>query len=243
MARNEGRSRSYRGISATPCATAHGAHSGTSAALPALKLSRRVITARRSQTPGSSGCAVAHGHSHSRQAQKGVKRQFFTTARIAGSLASLWNDSTVTAVVRSAQSAAMAVADSQAARNWRIGRSQSLLTVKSSHLGPLVANPPAGLLLGRLRGEAAGVGYTPAPGPRQGTAHRNRTDDPSGDLAQLTNPALARNLWAQVDRIVTDHAPWIPIFNESPTAFVSARVGNYQESPYHGPLLDQMWAR
>ena len=31
--------------------------------------------------------------------------------------------------------------------------------------------------------------------------------------AQLTDPATARKLWAQVDRIVTDQAPWVPIFN------------------------------
>ena len=62
--------------------------------------------------------------------------------------------------------------------------------------------------------------------------------------AQQTDPAAARRLWAQVDRIVTDQAPWVPIFNESGTWFVSARVGNYQESPYYtGPLLDQMWVR
>jgi YVTN family beta-propeller protein len=61
--------------------------------------------------------------------------------------------------------------------------------------------------------------------------------------AQLTDPATARKLWAQVDRIVTDQAPWIPVSNEEVTAFVSARVGNCQVSPVYGPLLDQMWVR
>jgi YVTN family beta-propeller protein len=61
--------------------------------------------------------------------------------------------------------------------------------------------------------------------------------------AQLTDPAAARKLWAQADRIVTDQAPWVSIFNESPTVFVSARAGNYQESPYYGPVLDQIWVR
>jgi YVTN family beta-propeller protein len=61
--------------------------------------------------------------------------------------------------------------------------------------------------------------------------------------AQLTDPAAARRLWAQVDRIVTDQAPWIPILNEASTAFVSARVRNYQESPEYGPLLAQVWVR
>jgi YVTN family beta-propeller protein len=61
--------------------------------------------------------------------------------------------------------------------------------------------------------------------------------------AQLTDPAAARRLWAQVDRIVTDQAPWVPILNQAFTTFVSARVGSYQESPEYGPLLDQMWVR
>ena len=62
--------------------------------------------------------------------------------------------------------------------------------------------------------------------------------------AQQTDPAAARRLWAQVDHVVTDQAPWVPIFNRSETWFVSARVRNYQESPYYaGPLLDQMWVR
>ncbi|MGB6582318.1 MAG: ABC transporter substrate-binding protein, partial [Streptosporangiaceae bacterium] len=61
--------------------------------------------------------------------------------------------------------------------------------------------------------------------------------------AQLTDPAAARRLWAQVDRIVTDQAPWVPILSQGSTTFVSARTGNYQESPIYGPLLDQIWVR
>jgi len=61
--------------------------------------------------------------------------------------------------------------------------------------------------------------------------------------AQLTDPAAARKLWAQVDRIVTNQAPWVPVANEEVAAFVSARVGNCQLSPVYGPLLDQMWVR
>jgi len=62
--------------------------------------------------------------------------------------------------------------------------------------------------------------------------------------AQQTDPAAARKLWAKLDRLVTDQAPWVPILNASETVFVSARVGNYQESPsYGGPLLDQIWIR
>jgi ABC-type transport system substrate-binding protein len=62
--------------------------------------------------------------------------------------------------------------------------------------------------------------------------------------AQQTDPAAARKLWASIDRILTDQAPWVPILTLSPTVFVSARVGNCQVSPYYyGPLLDQIWIR
>ena len=61
---------------------------------------------------------------------------------------------------------------------------------------------------------------------------------------QQTDPAGARKLWAKLDRTVTDQAPLVPVLNTSFTVFVSARVGNYQESPsYGGPLLDQIWVR
>jgi peptide/nickel transport system substrate-binding protein len=62
--------------------------------------------------------------------------------------------------------------------------------------------------------------------------------------AQQTDPAGARKLWAELDRTVTDQAPLAAVLNTSSTVFVSARVGNYQESPsYGGPLLDQIWIR
>jgi peptide/nickel transport system substrate-binding protein len=61
--------------------------------------------------------------------------------------------------------------------------------------------------------------------------------------AQLTDPAAARRLWAQADRIVTNQAPYVPLYNETAVGFVSSRVGNYQASPEYGPLLDQMWVR
>jgi YVTN family beta-propeller protein len=72
----------------------------------------------------------------------------------------------------------------------------------------------------------------------------NPTVDTLAGQAQaerLTDPAAARKLWARVDRTVTNDAPWIPVVDESSTVFVSARVGNYQQSPGYGPLLDQIW--
>jgi YVTN family beta-propeller protein len=66
----------------------------------------------------------------------------------------------------------------------------------------------------------------------------------NAQAAQQTDPATARKLWAQVDSLVTDQAPWVPILNLRDSVFVSARAGNYQDSPYYGgPLLDQMWVQ
>jgi YVTN family beta-propeller protein len=60
---------------------------------------------------------------------------------------------------------------------------------------------------------------------------------------QPTDPATARRLWAQVDRIVTDQAPWVALDDTAPALLVSGRVGNCQVAPLEGPLLDQMWVR
>ena len=60
---------------------------------------------------------------------------------------------------------------------------------------------------------------------------------------ELTDPAAARTLWAQVDRTVTNQAPWVPIIDEALAGFVSSRVGNYQLSPVYADLVDQMWVR
>src|SRR5579862_7191799 len=121
------------GISATPCATAHGAHSGTSTSPPSPAATRRVITAWLSYTPMSPGCAVAHKHSQSCRAQTTVTRQLSHAARTAGSLASFWNASLVRAAVCSAHSATTALAASQAAASRRTGLSSLPLTIRSSH--------------------------------------------------------------------------------------------------------------
>lgn len=127
--------------SATPCATAHGAHSATSTAPFSPSASRRLITARLSHIPTSSGCDLTHTQSQSCRVQTSVMRQLSSAARTAGSLASLWNASLVTAAVWSAHSATMPVAASQAAASARTGFSSPLLTFRSSHPGPAVANP------------------------------------------------------------------------------------------------------
>jgi len=61
--------------------------------------------------------------------------------------------------------------------------------------------------------------------------------------AQPTDPAAAHKLWTQVDRTITDQAPWVPVFNQKEAVFVSSRVANYQASPGYGTLLDQIRIR
>jgi YVTN family beta-propeller protein len=60
---------------------------------------------------------------------------------------------------------------------------------------------------------------------------------------EATDSAAARQLWAQLARMITDDAPWIFLVSLRKTAVVSSRVGNYQSNPVVGPLLDQMWVR
>ena len=83
-----------------------------------------------------------------------------------------------------------------------------------------------------------------------GTQNLARFCDPQVDAlarqalaAQLTDPAAARRLWARADHIVTDQAPYVPVYNRSLAGFVSSRVGNYQTSPVYGLLPGQMWVR
>ena len=56
-----------------------------------------------------------------------------------------------------------------------------------------------------------------------------------------TNPAAAQEVWAEIDRMVSDLAPWAPFLNSRGSDFVSERVGNYLHHPQWGALLSQMW--
>jgi peptide/nickel transport system substrate-binding protein len=55
----------------------------------------------------------------------------------------------------------------------------------------------------------------------------------------LTDPVGANNLWAQVDKEVTDQAPWVSMFNPKLLDFVSKRVKGFQFSPQWYFLLAQ----
>ncbi|HZY00600.1 MAG TPA: BTAD domain-containing putative transcriptional regulator [Dermatophilaceae bacterium] len=60
---------------------------------------------------------------------------------------------------------------------------------------------------------------------------------------QILEPARAGHLWAEADRLFSDGAAYVPTVSLLHTAFVSARVGNFQDNPHTGPVLDQMWVR
>ena len=60
---------------------------------------------------------------------------------------------------------------------------------------------------------------------------------------QTTDPGSASRQWAEIDRDVTDGAPWVPFANGVVLDVVSARVGNYQNNPEWGTLLGQLWVK
>jgi peptide/nickel transport system substrate-binding protein len=60
---------------------------------------------------------------------------------------------------------------------------------------------------------------------------------------QERDPAAANESWAALDRELTDQAPWVFLYTESRTNFVSKRVGNYQHHPLWGTLFAQLWVR
>jgi peptide/nickel transport system substrate-binding protein len=74
----------------------------------------------------------------------------------------------------------------------------------------------------------------------------NRTIDRQIDQAlalQATDPVAADQLWADVDRSLTDQAAWIPYATPRIAAFTGSRLGNFQHHPVWHSLLDQMWVQ
>jgi peptide/nickel transport system substrate-binding protein len=55
----------------------------------------------------------------------------------------------------------------------------------------------------------------------------------------ITNPTGANAKWAQIDKAVTDQAPWVAMFNPKYVNFVSKRVKGFQFSPQWYFLIDQ----
>jgi peptide/nickel transport system substrate-binding protein len=55
----------------------------------------------------------------------------------------------------------------------------------------------------------------------------------------ITDPTAANKIWAEVDKDVTDQAPWVSMFNPKYIDFLGSRVKGYQFSPQWYFLLDQ----
>jgi peptide/nickel transport system substrate-binding protein len=60
---------------------------------------------------------------------------------------------------------------------------------------------------------------------------------------QARDPNAATKLWADLDRMATDSAAWVPTHNPRNVDLVSKRVGNFQHHPLFGVLLDQLWVK
>jgi YVTN family beta-propeller protein len=60
---------------------------------------------------------------------------------------------------------------------------------------------------------------------------------------QVVAPGVASRQWAAIDREAAASAPVIPISNQLEWDFVARRVGNYQNNPQWGVLVDQLWVR
>ena len=55
----------------------------------------------------------------------------------------------------------------------------------------------------------------------------------------ITDPEAGNKIWAQVDKEVTDQAPWVAMYNPKFIDFLGSRVKGYQFSPQWYFLIDQ----
>jgi peptide/nickel transport system substrate-binding protein len=61
--------------------------------------------------------------------------------------------------------------------------------------------------------------------------------------AKATRGPGAVSAWAAAERRLATDAPVVPLVSRRRTLFVSARAGNVRQSPFLGPLLEQIWVR
>jgi peptide/nickel transport system substrate-binding protein len=59
----------------------------------------------------------------------------------------------------------------------------------------------------------------------------------------ITDPAAADKLWAQLDKMATDAAPWAVMFTPRQLDFVSRRLGNYTYSGQYHMLFAKVWVK
>ena len=60
---------------------------------------------------------------------------------------------------------------------------------------------------------------------------------------ETVDRARADGLWARIDRTLVDEAVTVPTSTPGARVLLSKRVGNYQNHPLWGTLLDQLWVR
>lgn len=60
---------------------------------------------------------------------------------------------------------------------------------------------------------------------------------------QQTDPCAANDVWARVDRMITDRAPIVTLVYGQFPYLIAERIGNYQYHPVWEVLLDQLWVR
>ena len=58
---------------------------------------------------------------------------------------------------------------------------------------------------------------------------------------QFSDPQRANDVWARVDRRLTDSAAWVPLVNPKGIELVSKRLGNYTYDPVTGMILSEVW--
>ena len=87
-------------------------------------------------------------------------------------------------------------------------------------------------------------------------ANPQRNQDPSGycnpavdrtlaeaSAAQSQNPPEAAALWQRAERMILHQAPIVPTYNKDNVSFIGSHVGNFEENPQWGVLVDQLWMR
>jgi peptide/nickel transport system substrate-binding protein len=58
-------------------------------------------------------------------------------------------------------------------------------------------------------------------------------------LEAANQASAANNVWANLDRYITNQAPWVPLFTPKLVDFVAKRVSHYQYNPLWYFLVDQ----
>jgi peptide/nickel transport system substrate-binding protein len=66
----------------------------------------------------------------------------------------------------------------------------------------------------------------------------------TAETESITDPAKANLLWGKIDQqMMTQGAPWVPLFNPKLIDFIAKRVGNYQFSRQFYMYVDQLWVK